>query len=107
MSFYTTCRPKGSVGTKKNRYREVEDYPISTRLTASYLHISPFHEQGSEARSGATSERVEDEEALKTRALVGQFADAIDNRLEDLFADGVMTASVVVSGIFLAYHECE
>ena len=42
---------------------------------------------------------------MKTRALVGQFADAIDNRPEDLFAVRVMTAGVVVSGILLACHE--
>ena len=66
------------------------------------IHGETFHEQGSEAGSGATTERVEDEEALESGTLVGGFANAIEHDVDDLFADCVMTASVVVGGVFLA-----
>ena len=65
----------------------------------------PFHEKGGEARSGATAERVEDEETLESSALIGQFADAVQNQVNDLLANGVVTASVVVSSILLACGE--
>ncbi len=46
----------------------------------------PLHQQGSEARSGASTKRVEDEEALKTRAHVGDLADTIKHEVNNLFA---------------------
>jgi len=45
---------------------------------------------------------VEDEETLKTGALVGQLTNAIKNQVDNFFADGVVTTSVVVGGILLA-----
>lgn len=38
-----------------------------------------LHEERSEPRSGASSERVEDEEALETGALVSQLTDAVED----------------------------
>merc|ERR1711928_276789 len=51
------------------------------------------------------SERVEDQEALETGALVGKLADAVKHQIDDLLADGVVTTSVVVGSIFLAGDE--
>jgi hypothetical protein len=48
---------------------------------------------------------VEDQESLKTRALISQLADAVEYEVDDLFADGVVTTGVVVGGIFLAGDE--
>jgi hypothetical protein len=45
---------------------------------------------------------VEDQEALETSALIGQFADAVKDKVDDFLANGVVTTSVVVGGIFLA-----
>ena len=61
-----------------------------------------LHEQGGETRAGATTEAVEEQEALETGALIGQFADAVENQIDELLADGVVTTGVVVGGIFLA-----
>lgn len=41
-----------------------------------------------------TSERVEDEEALKTRAVVGQTADLVAACVDELFSNGVVTTSI-------------
>ena len=61
-----------------------------------------LHEQGGETRAGATTEAVEEQEALETGALIGQLADTIKDQIDKLLADGVVTTGVVVGGIFLA-----
>jgi hypothetical protein len=61
-----------------------------------------LHEEGGEARASATAEAVEDEEALETRALVSQLADAVQHQVDDLLTNGVVTTGVVVGGILLA-----
>merc|ERR1719192_3236749 len=64
-----------------------------------------LHEEGGESRSSSTTEAVEDEEALKTGALVGQLADSVQDQVDDLLADGVVAPGVVVGGVLLArYH---
>ena len=44
-----------------------------------------------------TAEAVEDEETLQTRALIGQFTNAVEYEIDDFLSDGVMTTRVVVS----------
>ena len=61
-----------------------------------------FHQEGREAGSGAAAERVENEKTLQAGALVGQFADAVQNQVDDLFADSVVAAGVVVGSVLLA-----
>ena len=48
---------------------------------------------------------MEDEEPLETRALVSQLSDTVEDEVDDLFADGVVTTSVVVGRVFLAGYE--
>lgn len=48
---------------------------------------------------------MEYKESLKTSAIVGQFPRAVKHKIDDLFADGVVATSVVVSGILLAGDE--
>ena len=64
-----------------------------------------FHEEGSEARASTATEGVEDQEALKTSALIRQFADAVKHKVDNLLANGVVATSIVVGGIFLASDE--
>jgi len=71
----------------------------------SVIYGQPFHEEGSETRAGASTEGVEDEEALESSTLISQLADAIQNQIDDLFADGVVTTSVVVRRILLTSDE--
>merc|ERR1712179_487936 len=66
------------------------------------VHAEPLHEQGGEAGAGATAEAVEDEESLETGALVSELPDAVEDEVDDLLADGVVTTGVVVGGVLLA-----
>jgi hypothetical protein len=59
-----------------------------------------LHQQTGETGSGTATERVEDEESLETGALVSEFSGSVENQIDQFFADGVVTSSVVVSGIF-------
>merc|ERR1712054_422907 len=56
-----------------------------------------LEEERAEARASTATNRVEDEEALETSALVGE--------LDDLLTHGVVTTGVVVGSIFLAGDE--
>uniref|UniRef100_A0AAG5DK92 Secreted protein n=1 Tax=Anopheles atroparvus TaxID=41427 RepID=A0AAG5DK92_ANOAO len=66
------------------------------------LDREALHQQRGEAGTGAAAERVEDQEALQPGALVCQFADAVQHQVDDLLADGVMAARVVVRRVLLA-----
>jgi len=45
---------------------------------------------------------VEDEESLKTGALISQLTDAVKDEIDDFLADGVVSTGVVVGGVLLA-----
>ncbi len=53
-------------------------------------------------RSSATTKWVEEQESLESSTLVSQFPDPVQDKVHDLLPDGVVTTSVVVSGILLA-----
>ena len=61
-----------------------------------------LQEERSESRSGTSSEGVEDEESLESSTLVSQLSDSVQAQVNDLLSDGVVTTSVVVSGILLS-----
>jgi len=61
-----------------------------------------LQEEGTEAGASATTDGVEHEEALETRAVVGELADAVEAQVDDFLADRVVATSVVVGGILLA-----
>lgn len=48
---------------------------------------------------------MEHQESLQTGALIGQFANAIQHQINDLLADGVMAAGIVIGSILLAGDE--
>lgn len=48
---------------------------------------------------------MEDEEALETRAVVGEVADAVEDRVNEVLANGVVTTGVVVGSVLLARDE--
>ena len=48
---------------------------------------------------------MEDEEALEPGALVGELADAVEHKIDDLLAYGVVAAGVVVGRVLLAGDE--
>ena len=53
-----------------------------------------LEEESAETGTGTTAERVEDEEALKTRAGIGELAHAIECLVDELLAHGVVTTRV-------------
>jgi len=61
-----------------------------------------FKKQSTETGTGTTTEGVEDKETLKTSAVISESADAVQDNINELLANGVMTTSVVVSSIFLS-----
>jgi hypothetical protein len=53
-----------------------------------------LHEEGTETGSGSTAEGVEDKEALETGTVVGETTDLLENGVDELLADGVVTTGV-------------
>ena len=48
---------------------------------------------------------VENEESLKSSAIVGQLANTVKYKVDNFFSNSVMTTSVVISGIFLSSNK--
>jgi hypothetical protein len=61
-----------------------------------------LQEERSESGSGSSSEGMEDKESLESSTLVSQLSDSVKAQVNDLLSDGVVTTSVVVSGILLS-----
>jgi hypothetical protein len=78
---------------------------VDSKLQLGLLTIidtQTFHQQGSESGAGTSTEAVEDEETLKTSALISQLANSVEYKIDNFFANGVVATSVVVGGIFFA-----
>ena len=67
----------------------------------SIVDREALHEEGSEARSSASTKGVEDEESLEPSALVCQLADAVQDEVNHLLANRVVSTSIVVGSILL------
>ena len=59
-----------------------------------------LEEEGSETRSGTTTDGVEDEETLETCALIGKLSDSVEAEIDDFLTNGVMSSGEVVGSIF-------
>jgi len=64
-----------------------------------------FHQQGGEPGTSSPSKAVENQEALKTCALVSQLPNAVQDKVNDLLANGVVPSGVVVGSVLLAGDE--
>jgi len=69
---------------------------------AAVVNGKTFQEEGSETGSGTSSGGVEDEESLESGTVVGELSDAIQDVVNNLLSDGVVTTGVVVGGILLS-----
>ncbi|KAJ8027553.1 hypothetical protein HOLleu_32721 [Holothuria leucospilota] len=58
-----------------------------------------LHEEGGETRPSASTKAVEDEETLKTGALVCQLPNSVQHKIDDFFPNCVVTTSIVVGSI--------
>ena len=78
---------------------------IDTKLELALLAIvdgQSFHQQSTEAGSGASTKRVEDQKSLQTGAVVRNASNLVQNLVDELLANGVVAASIVVGRVFLA-----
>ena len=72
---------------------------------AAVVDREALEEERAQAGAGATANGVEEEEALEAGAVVRELADAVEHEVDDLLADGVVAAGVVVGRILLAGDE--
>mmetsp|Transcript_44423 Transcript_44423/g.143308 ORF Transcript_44423/g.143308 Transcript_44423/m.143308 type:complete len:201 (+) Transcript_44423:1042-1644(+) len=72
---------------------------------AAVVDREPLEQEGAQAGAGAAADGVEGEEALQAGAVVGELADAVEDEVDDLLADRVVAACVVVGGVLLARDE--
>jgi hypothetical protein len=77
-------------------------YTESELGLASVVYGKALKKKGTKTGSGTSANSVEAKEALKTGTVISKLADAVKNQIYNLFADGVVTTSVVVSSIFFA-----
>ena len=71
----------------------------------SIIDGQSLKEERAKSAPGATSCSVEHKESLKAGAVVSELTDAIKDEINNLLSDGVMTTSIVVSGILLAIDD--
>merc|ERR1719504_368885 len=72
---------------------------------AAVVDRQALEEERAQAGAGAAANRVEEEEALQAGAVVRELADAVEHKVDDLLADGVVATRVVVGGVLLARDE--
>jgi hypothetical protein len=78
---------------------------VNTELELALLAVvdgQTLHQQGTETGTCSSTEGVEDEETLQTRAVVSDAADLVEDLVNELLSDGVVTTGVVVRRILLA-----
>ena len=88
-------RQNGVVGLD-DRARELRGR-VYTELELRLLAVvvsKTLHEESAEARAGTTAERVEDEEALQTRAVVREAADLVHHDVNLLLANRVVPTRI-------------
>jgi len=72
---------------------------IHAELELALLSIvdgQTLHQQGTETRTSSTTEGVEDQETLQTRAVVGDTSNLVQHLIDELLSDSVVTTGIVV-----------
>jgi len=64
-----------------------------------------LEKEGTKTGTSTTTNGVEDQETLKTRAVIGELSDSVEAEIDDFLANGVVTSGEVVSGIFFTGDE--
>jgi hypothetical protein len=95
---------QGSVGRKdrviglNNRGRGLGSW-VNTELQLDLLaevNRQTFHKKSTKTGSSSATERVEDEETLETRAVIGNMANFVQNLVNQLLPNSVVATSIVV-----------
>jgi len=71
----------------------------------SVISRKTLKQESTETGTRSTTERVEDEEALETRAVISQTPDLVHNWVDLFFSYGIVATSVVAGSILLASDE--
>src|SRR5262249_40002518 len=82
-----------------NRTGELRRW-VNTKLEFGLLSIvsgKALKEQSTKTGTSSSTKGVEDEEALETRAVVCQAAKLVHDRINELFSNGIVTASIYES----------
>jgi hypothetical protein len=61
-----------------------------------------LEEERAESGASATTDGVEDEEALEASALISELSDSVEAEIDDFLSNGVMTSCKVVGGILFS-----
>ena len=64
-----------------------------------------LEKERSESRTGTSSNSVEDEETLKSSALVGELSDSVKAEINNFLTNSVMSSGEVVGSVFLSGNE--
>jgi hypothetical protein len=64
-----------------------------------------FKQEGTKTGTGTTTEGVEQDETLETRAVVSKLTDTIEDEIDDFLSDGVVTTRIVVGSVFLSRNQ--
>jgi hypothetical protein len=78
---------------------------VNTELELNFLSEidrQTLHEESTETRASSTSERVEDQETLETRAVIGDLANLIQDLINQFLANSVMSTGIVVGSVLLS-----
>lgn len=78
---------------------------VDTELELALLAVvdgETLHKKSTETGTSTTTEGVEDEEALETRAVICNSSDLVEDLVDQLLANSVVSTSVVVGSILLA-----
>merc|ERR1719263_2223552 len=86
-----------SVGDLRSRRDSEGDLGL-----AAVVHGKALQKEGAKTGASATSGSVVAHETLETSAVISELADAVEDEVDDLLADGVVATSVVVGSIFLS-----
>jgi len=80
------------------------DAEVQLRLLG-VVNRQTLQKQRAETRSSSSADRVEDHETLQTFALISELADSLQNDVDLLLSNSVVTTSVVVRSILLTRDE--
>ena len=78
-----------------------EDDELELGLSA-VVEGDSLEQEGTETRTGTTTEGVEDDEALETSAVIGLLSDTVEDQINDVFTDVDTATGIVVGSVFLA-----
>ena len=69
------------------------------------INRQSFHEKRSKTRSSATTEGMEQKETLQTCAHISKLPNSVQNKINNLLTNSIMSSGIIVSGILLAIDQ--